>query len=31
MMGTFKLCFEEWVRLKDVELGAEKLEGMGKA
>lgn len=31
MMGTFKPCFEDWVRLEDVELGAGELEGMEKA
>lgn len=31
MMGTFKPCFEVWVRLEDVELGAGQLEGMEKA
>lgn len=30
VMRTFRLCFEEWVRLKDVGLGAEELEGMEK-
>lgn len=31
MMGTFKLCFEEWVRFDDVELGTAQLQGLGKA
>lgn len=30
-MGTFKQCFEEWLRFEDVELATEELEGMGKA